>query len=52
MVLLRSMGSIMVEGDRYLFGPLVKESGGKQVWTDVCCGRWNTFVWSEGSEVE
>ncbi|KAK5815688.1 regulator of chromosome condensation 1/beta-lactamase-inhibitor protein II [Linnemannia elongata] len=51
MDLLRSMGSIMVEGDRYLFGPLV-ESGGKQVWTDVCCGRWDTFVWSEGSEVE
>lgn len=50
-VLLRSKGSVMAEEDRYLFRPVVKERGRKQAWTDVCCGRWSTFMWQEEGEL-
>jgi hypothetical protein len=51
MALLRSKGSVTMEEDRYLFRPVVKASGGSQVWSDIRCGRWSTFVWHEEGEL-
>ncbi|KAK3841124.1 MAG: regulator of chromosome condensation 1/beta-lactamase-inhibitor protein II [Linnemannia gamsii] len=44
--MLRSKGSLAIGEDRYLFGEVTV--GGMRRWAGVCCGRWSTFVWSEG----